>query len=88
MIVSLEIQEIKVKQYLLPLDPPFKAAWDPNPRKQFATTIVYVHTDEGVTGIGPGDLMFGFSGHEHLFIGKGPFLIDNFHTLTTKAIQS
>lgn len=59
MIVSLKITEIEVKQYLLPLDPPFKAAWDPNPRKQFATTIVYVHTDEGVTGIGDDLLVVG-----------------------------
>jgi D-galactarolactone cycloisomerase len=72
----LKITSIEIKQYLLPLDPPFKAAWDPEPRKNFATTIVYVHTDEGITGIGSGDLMIGFEGHEHLFIGQDPFAIE------------
>lgn len=72
----MKITSIEKKQYLFPLNPPFKAAWDPAPRKQFVTTLVFVHTDEGLTGIGSGDLMFGFEGHEHLFIGKSPFLIE------------
>lgn len=72
----MKITSIEIKQYLLPLDPPFKAAWDPAPRKKFATTIVSVHTDEGITGIGSGDLMMGLSGHEHLFIGQDPFAME------------
>ena len=74
--MKLKITGIEVKQYLLPLDPPFKAAWDPQPRKNFASTVVYVHTDAGITGIGSGDLMMGLSGHEHLFIGQDPFDIE------------
>lgn len=73
---ELKITSIEIKQYLFPLDPPFKAAWDPSPRKNFASTLVYVHTDEGLTGIGSGDLMIGFEGHEHLFIGQDPFAIE------------
>lgn len=72
----MKISSIEIKQYLMPLDPPFKAAWDPSPRKKFATTIVSVHTDEGITGIGSGDLMMGFAGHERLFIGHDPFQIE------------
>ncbi|XID93468.1 mandelate racemase/muconate lactonizing enzyme family protein [Paenibacillaceae bacterium WGS1546] len=72
----MKITAIEIKHYLLPLDPPFKAAWDPNPRKKFASTVVQVHTDEGFTGIGSGDLMTGFAGHEHLFIGQDPFAIE------------
>ncbi|MCD7036045.1 mandelate racemase/muconate lactonizing enzyme family protein [Metabacillus sp. GX 13764] len=72
----MKITGIEIKQYLLPLDPPFKAAWDPAPRKQFASTLVYVHTDEGITGVGSGDLMTGFEGHEHLFIGQDPFDVE------------
>ncbi|MFM1651324.1 mandelate racemase/muconate lactonizing enzyme family protein [Brevibacillus sp. B_LB10_24] len=72
----MKITSIEIKQYLLPLEPAFKAAWDPNPRKKFASTLVYVHTDEGITGIGSGDLMTGFAGHEHLFIGQDPFAIE------------
>src|SRR5690606_8729888 len=33
---------------------------------------VRIETDAGVTGIGSGDLMLGFAGHEHLFIGEDP----------------
>lgn len=72
----MKIIAIEIKHYLLPLDPPFKAAWDPNPRRKFASTVVQVHTDEGVTGIGSGDLMTGFEGHEQLFIGQDPFAIE------------
>ncbi|GEL76510.1 mandelate racemase/muconate lactonizing enzyme family protein [Tenuibacillus multivorans] len=72
----MKITSIEVKQYVKELDPPFKAAWDPKPRKKFASTLVYVHTDEGITGVGSGDLMTGFEGHEHLFIGQDPFAIE------------
>ena len=69
----MKITGIEIKQYAKPLDPPFLASWDPNPRVKFASTIVYVYTDEGITGIGSGDLMTGFAGHEKFFIGKDPF---------------
>lgn len=72
----MKITSIEIKHYLLPLDPPFKPAWDPSPRTNFASTVVFIHTDEGLTGIGSGDLMVGFKGHEHLFIGRDPFEIE------------
>jgi L-alanine-DL-glutamate epimerase-like enolase superfamily enzyme len=72
----LKITAIEIKHYLLPLDPPFKAAWDPSPRKKFPATIVRVNTDEGICGIGSGDAMLGLAGHEHLFIGHDPFEIE------------
>ena len=72
----MKITAIEIKNYLLPLDPPFKAAWDPSPRKKFGATVVHVNTDEGITGIGSGDAMLGLKGHEHLFIGQDPFEIE------------
>ena len=72
----MKITAIEIKHYLLPLDPPFKAAWDPSPRKKFPATIVRVNTDEGICGIGSGDAMLGLAGHEHLFIGHDPFEIE------------
>jgi L-alanine-DL-glutamate epimerase-like enolase superfamily enzyme len=72
----MKITAIEIKHYLLPLDPPFKAAWDPIPRKKFAATIVQVKTDEGISGIGSGDMMLGFSGHEYLFVGQDPLEIE------------
>ena len=59
------------ERLVVPLDPPFPAAWDPVPRRSFAATIVRVETDEGVVGIGSGDTMDGFDAFEHLFIGAG-----------------
>ncbi|KOY83840.1 mandelate racemase/muconate lactonizing enzyme family protein [Lysinibacillus macroides] len=77
----MKITGIEIEQYLLPLDPPFKAAWDPMPRKNFASTLVFVHTDAGITGVGSGDLMMGLQGHEHLFIGQDPFDIERHHQI-------
>lgn len=35
-----------------------------------------VHTDLGVTGVGSGDIMLGFAGHEHLFVGQDAMQIE------------
>jgi D-galactarolactone cycloisomerase len=67
-----KITDIRLERLRLPLDPPFRAAWDPVPRTSFDATLVRVHTDEGVTGVGSGDTMAGFAGHEGLFLGEDP----------------
>ena len=72
----MQITAIRTDRLVVPLDPPFPAAWDPNPRTSFAVTIVRVETDEGVVGIGSGDTMDGFAAFEHLFIGQDPLAID------------
>src|SRR6478609_3991262 len=69
------ITAIRSERLVVPLDPPFPAAWDPIPRRSFAATIVRVETDEGVVGIGSGDTMDGFDAFEHLFIGGDPLAI-------------
>jgi L-alanine-DL-glutamate epimerase-like enolase superfamily enzyme len=69
-ITSIDLQRLK-----LPLQPPFYAAWDPDPRTRFHATIVRVGTDEGLTGIGSGDTMAGFADFEHLFIGADPLAL-------------
>src|SRR5579863_10385592 len=56
----------------LPMDPPFRAAWDPVPRVAFDATLVRVETDEGVTGYGSGDTMAGFAAYTGLFLGRDP----------------
>lgn len=35
----MKITGIEIKQYAKPLDPPFLASWDPNPRVKFASTM-------------------------------------------------
>ena len=72
----MKITKIEVKHYEMPLDPPFRAAWDPVARTRFPAIKVFVHTDEGLTGVGSSDIMVGFSGQENLFIGQDPFEIE------------
>ena len=66
------ITQIDISHHRLPLDPPFPAAWDPQPRTHFPVTIVQVHDDAGNVGIGSGDAMQGFAGNEAHFIGEDP----------------
>jgi L-alanine-DL-glutamate epimerase-like enolase superfamily enzyme len=67
-----KITAIRLDRMRLPLDPPFHAAWDPVPRRDFVATLVRVETDEGVTGYGSGDTMDGFAAFEGLFLGQDP----------------
>ena len=71
----MKITGIRLERLVIPLEPPFPAAWDPVPRRSFAATIVRVETDDGVVGIGSGDTMDGFEAFEHLFIGGDPLAI-------------
>ncbi|MGH2476822.1 MAG: mandelate racemase/muconate lactonizing enzyme family protein [Candidatus Limnocylindrales bacterium] len=71
----MRITAIRLQRLRVPLDPPFPAAWDPEPRRDFAVTLVHVETDEGVVGIGSGDTMDGFEAFEHLFVGQDPLAI-------------
>ncbi|WP_269856042.1 mandelate racemase/muconate lactonizing enzyme family protein [Streptomyces sp. RPT161] len=68
----MKITDITLDRLRLVLDPPFRAAWDPEPRRHFDATIVRVHTDEGITGIGSGDTMDGFDAFRPLFVGEDP----------------
>jgi D-galactarolactone cycloisomerase len=70
------ISAIRLRRLLLPLDPPFEAAWDPEPRRSFEATLVFVETDEGPVGIGSGDTMDGFERYEGLFLGEDPLDIE------------
>ena len=71
----MKITAIRLDRMRLPLDPPFRAAWDPVPRGQFDATLVRVETDEGVTGYGSGDTMDGFEAFEDLFTGRDPLQV-------------
>jgi L-alanine-DL-glutamate epimerase-like enolase superfamily enzyme len=51
----MRITAVETLHYRFPLDPPFRAAWDPVPRTEQDATVVAVHTDEGVTGYASGD---------------------------------
>ncbi len=72
----MKITKIAITHHRLPLDPPFRASWDTRPRTHFDATITRVETDADLTGIGSGDMMVGFEGHEHLFIGQDPMQLE------------
>lgn len=82
----MKITAIRLDRLRLPLDPPFAAAWDPEARRRVDATIVRVETDEGVVGVGSGDTMLGFAGHEHLFLGRDPLQMQR-HTRTIESIN-
>lgn len=82
----MKITAIRVQRLRLPLDPPFFAAWDPDPRRSFDATIVFIETDEGLTGIGSGDTMGGFEEFSHLFVGRDPLRIAQ-HARTLETIS-
>jgi D-galactarolactone cycloisomerase len=71
----LRITAIRLQRLVLPLDPPFLAAWDPTPRRSFEATIVRVETDAGLVGIGSGDTMNGFDEFVSGFVGRDPLAI-------------
>jgi D-galactarolactone cycloisomerase len=70
------ITAIRCQRLRLPLDPPFHAAWDPEPRRAFDVTIVRVETDAGLVGIGSGDTMNGFDDFVSLFVGRDALAIE------------
>jgi len=70
------ITRIEITHHQLPLDPPFPASWDPQPRTKFPATIVRVHDSEGRVGIGSGDAMYGFDDYQRYFLGEDPLDLD------------
>jgi D-galactarolactone cycloisomerase len=71
----MKIDSIDIHHYRLPLDPPFRASWDPRPRTSHTVTLVRVRAGD-YEGVGSGDAMLGFAGHEYLFVGQDPFAIE------------
>jgi L-alanine-DL-glutamate epimerase-like enolase superfamily enzyme len=71
-----KITRIRLERRKLELDPPFLPAWDPSPRRSFEATLVFVETDESLSGVGSGDTMDGFERYEHLFVGEDALAID------------
>ena len=51
----MNIASIEPRRYRYPLDPPFLAAWDPEPRTSQEATIVVVRADDGTEGYASGD---------------------------------
>ncbi len=71
-----QIVSIDISHHQLPLDPPFPASWDPQPRTKFPATIVRVKDSDGFVGIGSGDVMYGFQDYARWFLGEDPEDLD------------
>jgi len=67
-----KITALETRRYSFPLEPPFDAAWDPEPRTRQDATLVAVHTDEGITGYASGDALPERELLERLLVGVDP----------------
>ncbi|HUZ84879.1 MAG TPA: mandelate racemase/muconate lactonizing enzyme family protein [Gaiellales bacterium] len=68
----MRITAVETRTYRHPLDPPFRAAWDPAPRAYQDATLVLVHTDQGVSGCASGDPLPDRALLERLLVGVDP----------------
>ena len=50
----MRIAGLEVRRYAFPLDPPFRAAWDPVPRRSVEASVVIVRSDDGRAGYASG----------------------------------
>ena len=75
----MRIASIETRRYRYPLDPPFSAAWDPEPRAQQDATIVIVRSDDGIEGYASGDGVPDRELLERLLVGSDPEEADAVH---------
>lgn len=68
----MRITAVETRRYSFPLDPPFRAAWDPEPRTRQDASLVIVHSDEGLAGYGSGDHLPDRALVERLLVGVDP----------------
>ena len=72
----MRISALETRVYRYPLDPPFRAAWDPEPRTHQDATIVIVRSDNGAEGYASGDGLPDRELLERLFTGSTPTIRD------------
>jgi L-alanine-DL-glutamate epimerase-like enolase superfamily enzyme len=66
------ISGLEVRRYAFPLDPPFRAAWDPVPRTAAEASLVIVRSDDGLSGYASGDHLPDAALLERLLVGLDP----------------
>jgi D-galactarolactone cycloisomerase len=70
------IAGIEVRRYAFPLEPPFKAAWDPAPRRAQEASVVIVRSDDGLTGYASGDRLPDAGVLARLLVGLDPLRLE------------
>lgn len=68
----MRISSIETRRYAVTLEPPFDAAWDPEPRTRQEATLTIVHSDEGLAGYAGGDELPDRALLERLLVGVDP----------------
>ena len=68
----MRIAGIEVRRYRFPLDPPFRAAWDPVPRTSLEASLVILHSEDGLAGYASGDDLPDAELLERLLMGLDP----------------
>jgi L-alanine-DL-glutamate epimerase-like enolase superfamily enzyme len=66
------ISDLEARRYEFPLDPPFVAAWDPEPRTSITATLTIVHADDGSAGFASGDELPDVDRLRTLLVGLDP----------------
>lgn len=68
----MRIASLEVRRYDVPLDPPFHAAWDPEPRTRSDAALVIVRADDGTAGYASGGELPDAALLERLLVGLDP----------------
>ena len=68
----MRIAGLEVRRYAFPLDPPFRAAWDPVPRTSLDASLVIVRAEDGLAGYASGDSLPDAGLLERLLVGLDP----------------
>ncbi len=69
----MRITDLEARRYAFPLDPPFVAAWDPEPRTRVEATLAIVHGDDGLRGFASGNDLPDAERLRGLLVGLDPF---------------
>jgi D-galactarolactone cycloisomerase len=67
-----KIAAVEVRRYAVPLDPPFRAAWDPVARTHSEGSLVIVRSDDGLEGYAAGARLPDAALLERLLVGRDP----------------
>src|SRR3972149_11319565 len=82
----MKITEVRTRSFSFPHDDHvFHPTWQPFPPASHGLTLVEVHTDEGITGIGSGGVLISLDIAAGLFTGRDPLAIEQ-HVGTLKNI--
>ena len=77
----MRIAAVETRVYRYPLDPPFSAAWDPEPRMSQEATVVVVRSDDGVEGYASGDAVPDRALLERLLAGREASDTETVHSI-------